>query len=448
MIKGVTYGFKSKIKIAYVDFFNITALKVLEVSTSISETLFLVLILKMDKSDEYETIVIGLGAMGSAALYQLAKKKVKCLGIDQFVPPHTQGSSHGDSRIYRYAIGEGSVYVAFSLRSYEIFRELEKETNKSLLNACGGLILSSKGKDMKYMGGDFYGTTVKAAQEYNIKHEILDSKELKLRFPQFNVEDDEYAYYEPNAGYLLPEECIAAQLEMAKKYGANLNCNEKFLSFEDLKTGGVLVQTNKGTYKAKTIIITVGAWLPSLLSEKYSKLFSVVRVVVSWWQIKESFDQNMFSPSTMPVFIWETGPEISKFMYGSPCIHPGGGVKIGFDEMIDTTPEIIDRTVSEEEKKKIYSEQIEPYFKGLNNQCVKAMTCMFTCTPDRHFVIDWHPEHQNKVLLASPCSGHGFKHSAAIGETLAELVTLGKSSLDISKFSFKRFEDMSLKKNL
>lgn len=376
-----------------------------------------------------------MGAMGSATLYQLAKKKVKCLGIDQFTPPHTQGSSHGDSRITRQAIGEGSAYVSFVLRSYEIFQELEKETNRSLLKVCGGLILSSKNREPKYMD-DFYGTTVKTAQEFNIKHELLDNKELRTRFPQFNVKDDEYAYYEPGAGYLIPEQCITAQLEMAKKYGATLNYDEKFLSFEDLKSDGVLVHTNKGKYKAKKLVITAGAWLPSLLNEKYSKLFSVHRVVISWWKIKESVDQKMFSQDKMPIFIWEN----EAMPYGFPETLPGGGVKLGRDQLVETTPETIDRTVSEEEKKKIYSEIVEPYFPGLSDQCVKAVGCMYTCTPDRHFVIDWHPDHQEKVLLASPCSGHGFKHSAAIGETLAELATVSKSTLDISSFSLKRFE--------
>lgn len=387
-------------------------------------------------NNEYETIVIGMGAMGSATLYQLAKKKIKCLGIDQFAPPHNFGSSHGDSRITRQAIGEGAAYVAFSLRSYEIFRELEKETKKTLLKENGGLILSTKSEKPEYMD-DFFGTTVKTAQDNNIKYELLDSKALRTRFPQFGVKNDEYGYYEPSAGYLIPEECIAAQLEMAKKYGATLKCNEKFLCFEDLKSGGVLVRTDKGTYKAKNMIISAGAWLPDLLKGGgFSKLFEVERVVLTWWQVKGSEDQKMYAADKMPIFIWETGP----WLYGFPETHPGSGIKIGCHVgQLPTTVEDIDRNVSEEEKQKIYSEIVEPYFPGLSNKCVKAAVCMYTCTPDRHFVIDWHPEYPDKVLLASPCSGHGFKHSAAVGEALAEMVTVGKSKLDISSFSLKRF---------
>jgi sarcosine oxidase len=165
----------------------------------------------------FDTIVLGLGAMGSAATYQLAKRGNKVLGIDQYSPPHIYGSSHGDTRITRQAIGEGEEYVPLVLRSYELFRDIEKETGRKLLVETGGLIISSSNKTSYCHVENFFENTVQAAKKYNIKHELLTAEQIRERFPVFNVSDNEEGYYEPSAGYLRVEECIAAQLELAKK---------------------------------------------------------------------------------------------------------------------------------------------------------------------------------------------------------------------------------------
>ena len=215
----------------------------------------------------YDTLVLGLGAMGSAALYQLAKRGQKTGGIDQFSPPHAFGSSHGDSRVTRLAIGEGAHYTPLVMRSHELWREIERETSRDLLTTTGGLIISSRSTTSRMHVQDFFGTTVAAAERYGVAHEILDARAIRQRFPQFNIRDDEIGYYEYEAGFLRPEACVAAQLALAQKYGATIHRNEKVLGFEET-ANGVTVRTEKDTYAADRLIVSAGAWLPQLIGAR------------------------------------------------------------------------------------------------------------------------------------------------------------------------------------
>ena len=386
--------------------------------------------------NKFDTIVLGLGAMGSAAVYQFAKRGNKVLGIDQFSPPHILGSSHGDTRITRQAIGEGEQYTPIALRSYEIWQEIEKETGKKLLEMNGGLIISSGAKTAINHVENFFENTIAAAKKYNIKHEILDSSQIRKRFPQFNVQDNESGYYEYNAGFLRPEECVGAQISLAEKYGATIRRNEKVESFSE-KDGIVSVKTNLGEYEAKKLIISAGPWFPALIEDEYSKFFKVIRQVLFWFDVKTSIER--FEPKNFPIFIWELQGN-KQGMYGFPAIDgQNGGVKIASEQYeTTTTADTVNREVSKEEIKTMYENFIAPYFPDLSDKCVKAVSCLYTVTPDSHFVIDTHPKYPS-IILASPCSGHGFKHSAAIGEILAQLAIDGKSKIDISSFSIKRF---------
>ncbi len=386
--------------------------------------------------NKFDTIVLGLGAMGSAAVYQLAKRGNKVLGIDQFSPPHIFGSSHGDTRITRQAIGEGEQYTPIALRSYEIWQEIEKETGKKLLEMNGGLIISSGAKTAINHVENFFENTIAAAKKYNIKHEILDSSQIRKRFPQFNVQDNESGYYEYNAGFLRPEECVGTQISLAEKYGAIIHRNEKVESFSE-KDGIVSVKTNLGEYEAKKLIISAGPWFPALIEEEYSKFFKVIRQVLFWFDVKTSIER--FEPKNFPIFIWELQGN-KQGMYGFPAIDgQNGGVKIASEQYeTTTTADTVNREVSKEEIKAMYENFIAPHFPDLSDKCVKAVSCLYTVTPDSHFVIDTHPKYPS-IILASPCSGHGFKHSAAIGEILAQLAIDGKSKIDISSFSIKRF---------
>jgi len=164
-----------------------------------------------------DVLVLGLGAAGSAATYQLAKRGVKVVGLDSFAPPHDQGSSHGDSRITRLAIGEGVAYSPLAMRSHQIWRDMERETGADLMRQTGGLIMTSPGKTSVLPVDNFFSTTVAAAKVHGIAHEILDAREIARRFPAFNVREDEVAYYEQEAGYLKPENCLRTQLALAEK---------------------------------------------------------------------------------------------------------------------------------------------------------------------------------------------------------------------------------------
>src|SRR5271168_955765 len=186
---------------------------------------------------KYDAIVIGLGAMGSAALYQLAKRGVRVAGFDRFSPPHDQGSSHGDTRITRLAIGEGAHYTPLVKRSHAIWRAIEKETGADLLTQCGELIISSTARKSSIHVEGFFQNTVDAARKFGIAHELLDANQIRARFPQFNVRDDETGYFEPEAGFVRPEACIGAELFLAEKHGATIHRNEPVLSFAPSANG-------------------------------------------------------------------------------------------------------------------------------------------------------------------------------------------------------------------
>lgn len=387
----------------------------------------------MTRKNSYDTIVLGLGAMGSAAVYQLAKLGNHVLGIDQFSPPHSFGSTHGDTRIIRQAIGEGEYYTPLVLRAYELWREIERETNKNLLTVTGGLIVSkSTESGFTHAKDSFFRNTLAAAKKYHIRHDILAASQIRERFPQFTIYDDEVGYYEYNAGFLRPEECVNAQLFLAQKYSAGIHTDEKVENFSE-NNGVVRVATNRDKYETGQLIISAGPWLLDLLGEKYSKLFRVIRQVMFWFDVKTSIER--FLPERFPIFLWDGEPA----MYGFPAVDgPHGGIKIAREQYETiTTADTVNRNVSDEEIHAMYETCVAPRLQGIDSKCIKSATCLYTVTPDSGFIIDRHPEYP-AVIIASPCSGHGFKHSAAIGEVLVELATKGKSSMDISKFKISR----------
>ncbi len=388
-------------------------------------------------SNQFDAIVLGLGAMGSAAVYQLARKGRRVLGVDQFSPPHTLGSTHGDTRITRQAIGEGGEYVPLVLRSYELWREIEQQSGQDLLTITGGLIMASQSSQTGMHGSaNFLQTTIDAAEQYGIAHTVLDADQIHQRFPQFQLVGDERGYYEDNAGFLRPERCIEAQLALAERFGAELHTGERALEYQpSASDDSVTLVTELGSYTADKLVITAGPWVGSLLEASYAHYFTVYRQVLYWFGLKG--DIAPFLPGRFPIFIWER-PGSS--IYGFPAIDgPDGGVKIATEDYTKaTTPETVDREVSRAETQQMYERHVANSVPALSETCIKSVSCLYTATPDERFVIDTHPEHP-QVIIASPCSGHGFKHSAAIGEVLAELVTEGKSHLDISSFSLRRF---------
>jgi len=383
---------------------------------------------------KYDAIVIGLGAMGSAALYQLAKRGARVAGFDRFSPPHNQGSSHGDTRITRLAIGEGEHYTPLVQRSHAIWRDIEKETGASLLTQCGELIISSAARKSSVHVEGFFANTVAAARKHGIAHELLDASGIRARFPQFNVRDDEIGYFEAEGGFVRPEACVAAELSLAEKYGAAIHRNEPVLSFAP-SSDGVTVTTERGSYRADKVIVAAGAWFPKLMGGQFESLLRIYRQVLNWFEVDG--DVSLYTPEHFPVFIWEL-PDWSQGIYGFPVID-GSGLKVATEQYAETTsPEAVARAVSPTEIAEMHARTAAPNIRGLSARATKTVVCLYTVTPDAGFIIDHAPE-TDRVILASCCSGHGFKHSAAIGEMLADMAQGRAPAFDSTPFRLARF---------
>lgn len=384
----------------------------------------------------YDVAVVGLGAMGAAALYQLAKRGVSVVGIDRFSPPHDQGSTHGETRITRQAIGEGEFYVPLVLRSHEIWGELEAETGEKLFTRSGCLII---GPAEEASQGDrrngFFARTRDVAKRYGIRHEMLDAAEVRSCYPQFTPKENEIGYFEHGGGYLNPEACVSSQLKRAQDLGAVLRLGTVVLSIG--KDGsGVRIKTDGGDILAGQVIVSAGPWAPQLLGAPFDTLLAPSRQVMHWFPVEPDYAEKWTSS---PVFIWPHGPNPNDLFYGFPPLPGSNAIKTAGEQYDATTdPERIERRVDPAESAAMYRVNLEGRVRGLKSVAAKAITCLYTVTPDSHFLIDRHPDNE-RVLVVSPCSGHGFKHSAAIGEAAAQIMSEGKSRIDLSAFALSRF---------
>lgn len=368
-----------------------------------------------------DVIVVGLGAHGSATLRCLSASGVKALGIDRFTPPHAFGSSHGETRITRQAVGEGDVYAPLVLRSHEIWRDLEAETGLDLLLQCGGLIMAPNGVRGRHHGHeDFFGSTVAVANRFSIDHEILDSDEIGRRFPQFGLGGDERAYYEPGAGLVYPERCIEAQLRLARSHGAEIRTDETVLEM-DQSGDGVTIRTDKAVYAAGHAVVAAGPWVPGLVGGVFAERLKVHRQTLYWFGAE---DPAAYAPGRFPVFIWTWGERPEDYFYGFPTVSGATpGVKVATEQYARTTdPSDLDRSVTSGEERAMYQAQVSGRLRGVGPRCLKSAACLYTTNVDSSFMIDRHPEH-DRITVVSACSGHGFKHSAALGEAVASRFT-------------------------
>jgi sarcosine oxidase len=388
-------------------------------------------------TEKFDVIVIGLGAVGSATVFQLARRGAKVLGIDRFAPPHKYGSSHGETRITRLACGEGAVYTQFARRSHEIWRELERDTGEQLLLQNGLLVISGKGQRASAHGNPaFLQSSIDAALENGVAHEVLSDAAIRQRFPAFKVADGDSAYYEPESGILFPERGVRVQLQVAARHGARLHTNEIVQRF-DAQSAGVEVMTDKATYNADKIVVSAGPWLPDFLPGSLSRQFTIRRQVLLWFALKEGEPVERYKPDAFPVFYWQLPRR--QALYGFPWIDTDQpAIKVATEQYdVTTTANTIDRNVTPKEIAAVYDEYVADFMPGVSSRCIKFATCMYTCTEDTHFVIDTMPG-EPRVIVASPCSGHGFKHSPAIGEGIAELLTSGApSKVSLEEFKFR-----------
>lgn len=331
----------------------------------------------MTDPTRYDVIVLGLGATGAATTYQLARRGARVLGVDRFSPPHDRGSSHGDTRLTREAIGEGDAYVPLVLRSHEIWRALEVETGTDLFTVTGGLMLSSGARDDGQHGvtGPFAAATAAAAGRFGIPHEVLDAR-------------------------------------------------------------SVTVRTDRGCCSADQLVIAAGPWAGRLLGPGLAPRFAVYRQVLHWFEITGSHER--LTIPTFPVFIWEFGAGADDMCYGFPAVDgPAGGLKIAGEQYGTTVDPDRRRAddVTPAEAGWAYRRYVRGRLPDLGPRCLRAASCLYTVTPGYRFVLARHPD-THRVIVASPCSGHGFKHSAAIGEALAELALEGRSRLDLTAFGW------------
>ena len=376
----------------------------------------------------YDVIVVGLGGMGSAAACELAGRGKKVLGLERHVREHDRGSSHGGSRLIRQAYFEDPAYVPLVLRAYELWERLEAQTGRDLMTLCGGLMLGPRGSTV--LEG-----SLRSAREHDLPCEVLEAEEVHRRYPTLALGRGTMALYEANAGFIDPGAAIDAQLDRAAGQGAELRFEEPVISWEAADSHDrVLVETPVGAYEAERLVLVPGAWAPSMLAEMGLPL-EPERRVICWFEPEG--DPEPFLPGRFPVFIWE--PEEGNAFTCFPLVAGERGVKAVFFRAggVPCDPDALDRRVRDEEIEFV-REYLDAYVPALAGRCLATDVCMYTNTPDEHFVIDVHPDHP-QVSFASPCSGHGYKFATVVAEILADLATRGATRLPIGMFSARRF---------
>jgi sarcosine oxidase len=370
----------------------------------------------------YDVIVLGVGGMGSAALFELARRGRRVLGIDQFTPPHNLGSSHGETRVIRKAYFEHPAYVPLAQRAYERWYDLEQRSGKHLLTECGCLAIGPP-------SGELIAGVRAAASEHGLTIENFETADLRKRFPTFRVPEGAVGVLEPGAGYLMVEACVQAHIDAAHRLGAELRIEERAISWRADGTS-VEVETTAGRYRAARLILTAGPWAGQLLARWGAKL-RVMRQVLLWFA---TTDDSAFRRDVFPVYFAETP---AGFFYGLPVIdHLGHKVAQHYGAPELLTPEEIQRTVQSADEVPL-REFLRAYLPQADGPLRHGQTCIYTLTPDRHFLIDLHPDHAN-VAVAAGFSGHGFKFASAVGEALADLADTGHTALPIEMFRFAR----------
>jgi len=370
----------------------------------------------------YDVVVAGLGAMGSAALFHLARRGVNVLGLDQFAPPHALGASHGETRVIREAYFEHPSYVPLVQRAYDLWAELERLSGDQLYLRTGGLMIGRP--ESNVLSG-----SLQSAREHQLPYELLPGAKINQRFPGLHPDADMSGVLEPRAGILFPEKCVAAHLSLALKAGAQVRTNEKLHQWSEDPTG-VMLQTAHGIYHARKLVIASGAWISSLVPELRARL-QVERQVLLWFK---ALDPDLFVPESFPIHLWEY--EKDKMFYGFPDL--GSGVKVAFHHQGELTNAVTaDRNVHGRDISRMRI-LLQRYLPEANGNFLRGTVCLYTNTPDGHFILDRLPANSN-VILASPCSGHGFKFASAVGEVLANFALDQTPVFDLSLFRLDRF---------
>lgn len=375
-------------------------------------------------TDRYEAIVIGVGGMGSAATYHLAKHDVDVLGLERFDIPHEMGSSHGVTRIIRRVQYEHPAYVPLVERAYDLWRDLEDDHHRQLLYVTGEV-------DAGPPDGEIVTGALRSCREHDLPHEVLTGEAVNSRFPGYNLPADFEAVYQPDGGFVVPEQCIVAHVNAAHAHGAEIHARERVLDWEPAGDG-VRVRTDATTYEADELVITAGAWASTLLESLIGKA-TPERQVLAWLQ---PTDRDAFAPDAFPVFILDT--ELGHY-YGFP-VFDVPGFKFGRfrHRREEVDPDTMNREPTDEDEA-ILREFADRYFPAGAGPTMRLSTCLFTNSPDGHFILDTLPDHP-QVTIGAGFSGHGFKFASVVGEILAELSLTGETDHDIDLFGLDRFE--------
>ena len=373
----------------------------------------------------YDVIVVGLGGMGSAAAYHLAARGRRVLGLERHAPAHDKGSSHGGSRIIRQAYFEDPGYVPLLLRAYELWEKLAADAQRDVYRLTGGLFIGPP--DCPTVSG-----SLRSSRQWDLPHEVLNAAEINARFPNFTPQSGDVALYEVKSGFARPELTVRAQLELAERHGATLQFGEAVLDWN--QAGGAMrVTTGRGSYSAEQLVICPGPWAPQVL-DRLGIPITAQRAVMYWLDPiggVAGFENH-------PIFIHENASGTQ--LYGMPAIDgPRGGVKVAFARKgVACTPETIDRVVHPEEISELTA-RAGALLPALAGNCLRTATCMYSNTPDLHFVIARHPQCDD-VIVACGFSGHGFKFVPVVGEILADLAIDRATDHPISLFDPRRFE--------
>ena len=374
-------------------------------------------------TNRYNTIVVGVGGMGSATAYYLSRRGQRVLGLERYDVPHDQGSSHGETRIIRLAYYEHPSYVMLLRRAYELWRDIERRAGEPLLHTTGSI-------DAGPADSWVFKGSLQSCIDHELEHEVLTGDEVSRRFPGYALPPETLAVLQPDGGYLSPERCIVSYVFEAMRHGAEIHGREQVLSWEPLGDEGVRVHTDRDVYEADSLVLTAGAWNEHLLG--FLRGLAVPeRQVLGWFQPQRP---ELFRPEVFPVFnlLVDEGR-----YYGFP-VHGIPGFKIGrYHHFQEHGPaEAIDFEVYREDEEML-RDLTSRYFPQAAGPAMTLKACMFTNTPDNHFLIDLHPQHP-QVSYASACSGHGFKFASVVGEILADLAQHRQTRHSIDVFSHER----------
>lgn len=379
-----------------------------------------------------DVVVIGLGGLGSSVLWHLSQTGVRLLGIDQFDPPHDMGSSHGETRITRLGVGEGEAFLPLVARSHQLWREIECLTGVSLFTQCGALLIDSKSDSWaKHGAPNFFDKTVSYAQKSAIPFHLMDRAEVCNKFPYFNLKIKDKAYFEPGAGFLRPELAIKAQLGLAKKNGAEVMTRVKVKEILPISGDGVKIIFESGSVEAGQVVVAAGPWVKDFLPELFRSPISICRQVLHWLPI----ERGAYNVGNTPVYMWGFGKHEEDFVYGFPSLD-GRCVKMASESFVPIEhPDLIDRSVSQREQNDFFEEKVGDRFLFLRRKGIESKVCLYTVTQDANFMVGHLPGFKN-IYFASACSGHGFKHTAGLGEAIAADVLGLEKRVSLEAFRF------------